>query len=800
MKGSIKDRIVKAIAVGMGIVLLLVFSVFLAYRFTAIQSLPTTKGTLSVQGISEPVEIIRDDFGIPHIFASNEADLYFAWGYAMAQDRLWQMDFFRRLGQGRLSEVFGNDFVSADRYFRTLTAGSPQKTFSDAMHANVRAFADGINAYMQKPGRGLPVEFKLMRYKPEKWHWYDTMAIFKVIAWQLSFGWKVDLAAAKIHQKIGSQKFREAFASPGRKSVHEPTPAGGIAGSLLSDINRMRQRIESMTGAGPISASNNWVVSGRKTVSGKPLLANDTHMGLSNPSLWWEVHLVCPGLDVSGFAIPGMPVIPVGHNRRVSWGITTVMADDVDFFIEKINPANSGQYRYKDSWEDFRIITETIRIKGNPPETLEIRVGRNGPVIETAGSKDKTRVITSRWVFNERPHPGLAAYLLIRAGNLDEVIAALRHWEIPGQNFVFADIDGNIGFWSCAAIPLRKHGDGLLPVPGWTGQYDWQGYLSFGERPHTINPAEGFVATANHDINRSSDSSYIPGYYASEDRVRRINQMLAEKSLIKIEDFRRMHRDIFSPMAEDIVPTLVRVMNQELSGEKNRRITELLSSWDFRMGADSPAAAIFEMIYIKLLKNIFADEMGDKLYNEYLDMVVFAPQALRSIFQNGFSAWVDNISTPAEENLNEIILQSVQDAVIELHRLLGPAVNRWRWDRLHRLTFRHVMGRRPFLDRLFNLGPYPEGGSALTVNKLQYDYRAPFDVTDGVSQRMIADLSDLSRSLHVLPTGQSGLLESPHYKDQISLYRKGQYHPVWTDPQQLKQHTKARLKLLPKAD
>lgn len=795
-----KKWLIRGGLTGVTVALLLAGTLFCAYRLTVVKSLPLTSGTVYLQGISEPVKIIRDNLGIPHIYAGTEPDLYFAMGYAMTQDRLWQMEFYRRLGQGRLAEVFGADYVDIDRFFRTLTAGSPRKRFPDALQINAEAFAKGINAYLQKPGRVLPLEFRLMRYQPERWQKDDYLAIFKLMAWQLSFGWKVDVMAATIFEKVGAGKFQAAF--PDAKAV--PFQASDRVldsyAEPLAGIDHLRRRIEQLTGLMPLPASNAWVVSGRKTVSGKPLLANDTHMGLTNPSMWWEVHLVCPGLDISGFAIPGMPAVAIGHNRHVAWGFTTVMVDDVDFYVEKLNPANDHQYQYKDGWEEFKIVTETIRIRGKSPETLQIRVGRNGPVIDTAGLKDPTRAVTARWAYNERPHPGLAAYLLTRAESIEAVIAALQHWEIPGQNFVFADTDGNIGYWCSAAIPLRKLGDGLLPMPGWTGQYEWQGYVPFRQRPHLINPASGYIANANNKITPSNEPYLISGYWAPGDRIDRIRQMLDSGSKLSIDDMRRMQQDVFCPLAEDIVPELVRVIRQQPASPQLGPIADLLSDWDRQMASASPAASVFEMTCNKLLENIFADEMGPELYARYLDMVVYAPRALRRIFKDGAFEWTDDVTTPEKESLEQIILISVQAAVKELTDLLGRETGQWRWDRLHRLTFTHVMGRRPYLDRIFNLGPFPVAGNHLTVNKLQYDYNAPFAVTDGVSQRMIVDLGNRSNALHVLPTGESGQLASPHYQDQVDLFRNGEYHPVWIQPEQLKEHTEASLKLVPKAD
>ncbi|MFB0521189.1 MAG: penicillin acylase family protein, partial [Desulfatiglandales bacterium] len=334
-----KWTLIVLLALG-GLILVVAGGGYLWFHQTLKRSLPQTSGEVVLSGLNEGVEIIRDTYGVPHIYAKNEPDLYFALGYAMAQDRFWQMEFHRRLGHGRLSEVFGKDFIKADRYFRVLTAAGLRKDVPNDLAFLPRAFANGVNAYLETHRERLPFEFKLLGYRPEPWDVDDYLAILKVVNWGLSSGWKVDLTAAEMLEKVGEQKLREAFPvwpDGGPLIVSEQSKVISILSEPTVKTLRLAKRLATISA---LAASNNWVVSGKKSVTGKPILANDTHLGLTNPSVWWEVHMVCPTMDVSGFAIPGMPGIAIGHNRHVTWGVTNVMVDDVDFYIEKINPEN----------------------------------------------------------------------------------------------------------------------------------------------------------------------------------------------------------------------------------------------------------------------------------------------------------------------------------------------------------------------------------------------------------------------------------------------------------------------------
>jgi penicillin G amidase len=762
------------------------------FRHAIAKSQPLISGEVQAGGLKDDVEIIRDTYGVPHIHAKNEQDLYFATGYAMAQDRLWQMDFTRRLGQGRLSEILGKDLVKLDRFFRMIGASGMNKSIPMDLAFLTRSFADGVNAYLEANQDRLPLEFKILGYSPERWAPDDYQAILKVINWALSLGWRVDLTAGKILDKVGNDKFKEAF-----PAWPETAPVI-IAGKGVTPIRQTDSFVEAMrladslTGSLAGTGSNNWVISGEKSVTGKPILANDPHLMLPNPSVWWEVHMVCPTIDVSGFALPGTGGVVIGHNRHMAWGVTSAMVDDVDFYVEKINPENQGQYWYKDRWEDIKVRMETIRVKGEDPVKAELFLTRHGPIVSDWKKGSKEKAISARWALSDCMQPIQAGYRLAKAENLKGVRDALQYWELPALNFIYADDAGNIGYSLCAAVPRRMKGDGLLPVPGWTGEYEWEGYVPFDQRPHAINPREGFIATANNKVTSDHYPHLISHYWEPDDRISRIRQLLNAKEKLSVDDFIRMHQDIYCSRAAELTPQMVKVLEKYFSDIEAKRAREILAKWDYRMDKDSIGACMFEVTLRKMIDNIFKDELGEELFNEYLKTGVFPSRALKAMVKKGGSLWFGN------KNLDEIIAISLKQMFSELRRAIGGDMNSWTWGKIHTLTFEHAFGKIKPLSWIFNLGAFPVGGNKFTVNVSHYDFQKPYAEVLGVSMRMIIDLSNFKNSMYVLPTGESGNMGSRHYKDQLNLYLDGNYHPDLTDCDEVEKIREAKIILRPK--
>ena len=445
----------------------------------------------------------------------------------------------------------------------------------------------------------------------------------------------------------------------------------------------------------------------------------------------------------------------------------------------------------------MRVIKETIRIKGKDPVKTEIFLTRHGPIVTDVEGKLDEKVISARWTFTERLQPARASYSLTKAKDILGVKEALRYWELPGQNFVFADVKGNIGYWCCAAIPIRLKGDGLLPVPGWTGEYEWKGYVPFDKRPHILNPEEGFIATANNKVAGEGYPYLISRYWEPSDRITRIQELLRSKERLSVEDFKRMQQDVYCPLASELTPEIIKILERRFTDEEALKAKNILSGWDLTMGKESPGASLFEVTYRKMIDNIFRDELGDILFERYLKTVTFPPRAIRMMVRNGSSPWFDNIHTPQKETMEDIIAISLGQALSELRDVLGSDMDKWTWGEIHTLTFEHVLGKKRPLNYIFNLGPFPVGGSLLTINKKRYPYERPYHSNHGVSMRMITDLSEIGTSLHVLPTGESGQLKSPHYDDQIELYLNGRYRQARIGRHEIDKHSLGRLVLRP---
>ena len=795
-KSKWKKWLLAAVAV-VGIAALLLATIAtLWYRRAVSTSLPQTSGTITVAGLEHPLQIRRDRFGVPHIIAAGESDLYFGMGYAMAQDRLWQMDFMRRLGSGRLAEILGPELLPADRFFRTISAGTNLQPPGDPFAFALKDFTRGINAYLRSL-QSLPMEFRLLGYHPEPWSEVDHIAILRVMNWSLSLGWKVDLTAARMLEKVGEEKLKEAFPAYPASAPLTITKHSRLPESVIEPVAEQINIVSALVHSWGTAASNNWVISGERSASGKPVLANDTHLELTNPGAWWEVHLICPTLQAAGFAIPGLPGLAVGRNRHTAWGITTVMADDVDFYIERIDPTNRQRYWDQDRWQPMQSVKETIRVKGQQPVALDIRLTRRGPLFSDLDSTAADQTLSVRWTGREVAQTVAAIHRIAQAQTTTDIVAALRQWHMPGQNFVFADTGGNIGYWCCATIPIRKQPFGLLPVPGWQDDFAWDGWIPFEQRPHRLNPEKGFVATANNRLVGPEYPYHIGRYWEPQDRIARIHQLLDTEQKLSAEDFKRMQTDITCLLAAELTPLLIAAFDGDGWGEGDRRAGVLLENWDFQMKADSPAACLFEVTYHKLLRAIFEDELGPELFEDYMRTVVFPPRALRRILRAGRSAWTDDSRTPQLESLADIIRKSLREALDQLRGEFGEDPSAWRWGRKHTLTFDHVLGRKKPLDRLFNIGSFPVGGNHLTVSMSLYRYADPFAAYHGASQRMIVDLANPQTAWHVLPTGQSGLLGSPHNDDQIELYLSGRYRESRLRRAEVERHTKDKLVLLP---
>ncbi len=759
---------------------------------------PKIDGTLEVEGLVAAVKVIRDEWAVPHIYAENEHDLFFAQGYVHAQDRLWQMEFNRRIGSGTLSEAVGESGLEADRFMRTLglrrAAEKDWDLADDEVRALLQAYADGVNVYIETHQKRLPLEFMILGVKPEPWTPLDSLTWGKVMSYNLGSNFRNELHRASLIASLGIDAAQELLPPyPDGAPVIVPPEAGDYAWLRNVRLDRLAALRPVLGDASLEWGSNSWVVHGSRTDTGMPLLANDMHLGLNMPSIWYENGLHGGRIDSVGYSFPGAPLVIAGHNSRIAWGFTNLNPDVQDLYIEKLDdPDDPAQYEYLGEWQDLEIVRETIEIKGQDPEQLDVLTTRHGPIMnDVISSLEGAEPMALQWTALDGTHLFRAVQLINLAENWDDFREALSYWGAPSQNAIYADVDGNIGYQSPGNIPIRASGhQGLVPVPGWTGEYEWQGFIPFDELPNAYNPPAGFIATANNKV-VSEDYPYHLAYeWAAPYRAQRITDLLAANDSISLEDIQEIHSQTYSLPAEALRPYLLALSPED---DVQRRALTEVESWDLQLEADRSGAAIYEVWYWYLVANTLGDELGDDIFNSVPLMIDLMSQA--------DSPWFDDTATTDQlESRDQIAQRSLADAVTWLSDNYGDDPGNWEWGKLHTMVFVHQpLGQSGIglVERLFNTRSIPARGDSFTVNAAGFSFDEPFAVTHGSSQRLIADLGDWTNSLSILTTGQSGHLFNRHREDMISLWQGVEYHPVFFDQETSTANAEAVLTLTP---
>lgn len=754
---------------------------YLKYR-----SLPDYQQITDVRGLTSEVLVYRDSNAIPSIIAQNEADLYRVTGYVMAQDRLWQMDLLRRATSGRLAEIFGDDLIETDLLMRALRI--PEKSqlvlskSDPEIVAALEAFADGVNQFIESHKSKLPFEFFVLGYKPEAWKPEHSLNLIGYISWDLNASWRNEITLYRLIEKLGREKCATLIPDiAAQKTFVHPSFAPDslsqrISLSMLSASDKLQD-----LNLGVFEASNNWAVAPSKTKNGKALLCNDMHLGLFAPGIWYQLHQTIPGkLNVTGVALPGSPVIVSGHNDRIAWGMTNVMLDDIDFYLESVNPADSNQYKLDGEWRNMKLKNEVIVSKSGKKVEQTLRFTHRGPVIsQLKGFTDKT--ISMHWLGNEFSNEMRTIYLLNRAANWIDFREAVKTFISISQNIAYADVDGNIGLQTSAGIPIRKEGY-IFIQPGDTSEYDWTGLVPFEELPFTYNPPEGFVASANSKTVPDNYPYYISYWYEQSYRTDRIRELLAAGNH-DVASMIRIQTDQVSKMAQKYREPLLQVLSniKTPKTENALKAEQVLNNWDGSYGIESSGACIFDLFFYNFVKNMVSDEMGSELFDQWSKDKISVRNLFENVWNNKSTVWCDIITTPGTtESFNEIVQMSFDETVETLMLRLGPSTENWKWGQLHTLQLKHPLAKVALLDKVFGLSTkkYLCNGSFHTVAPYAYSTASmPFEVTHGASHRHVYEVGNWDASQTIIPTGQSGIPSSNYYCNQTDDYVNFKYHP-----------------------
>lgn len=778
----------RSLWIGLGALLFLLISAFIFVNLFIEKSLPQLKGEVIVSGMTNAVEVTRDKNGVSHITAQSEKDLYIAQGYVQAQDRLFQMDLSRRQASGMLSEVVGAATIDKDKFFRTLglrrAAEASYPEYDQSSRDAMQWFADGVNAFMKeaKAEGTLPLEFKLLKYEPAEWTPIDSLTIGKYMAFDLGGHWS-------------GQAFRYwALGTFSKEKAYDLFPSyPKDAPEILSAYEEVDMNLEKSFASAVIppefNGSNNWVVSGEKSESGKPLLADDPHLSLATPSIWYQMHLQSDSMNVSGVVFAGVPGIILGHNDHIAWGVTNTGPDVQDLYIEKRNPVNPHQFLYNNKWEDAKVFKEPIAVKDEKTLDYEVIETRHGPIMsEFAFDKKQNTALSMKWTALMPSTEFQAVLSMNKAKDWNEFEQALEDFHVPTQNFVFAGADGTIAYKANGKIPIRKKGDGMIPVPGWTDEYEWEGFIPYDKLPRSVNPEEGFVATANNKVIDDSYPYHLSHHWAQPYRYMRIKEVLEKEDKFTLNDMKKLQMDQRNLYAEEFLPFILERIRAGDLNKAEKASVNLLSKWNMADDKDLAAPLLFHLLMKEIQLTLFKDAVPKEMDDLFEGKQGIVDELLRRAFNGDESEWFSD-----KGGLDQVLLTSFENVVASLKEEYGDNPEAWKWGDYHQLYFGHPLSNAsPVLKWLFNHEkPVPVGGSQITVGAANYNEEGIVD--HGASWRFVIDAADLAKGHHIVGPGQSGHVRSIWYQDQLQDWVNGTYHVTDIQPE----HAGEKLTLLP---
>ncbi len=793
---------------------------FIFYRLLA-ASLPLYEGTLKAEGLKDNVEIYRDSLAVAYIFANNEEDAAFAMGYLHAQERMFMMDLIRRAGEGRLSEVLGIEALPFDMMFRTVGIERTAEMILQKMNPEARrlleAYSKGVNLYIKQAVNNYTFEFDVLGYQPEEWTPVHSIIVVRMMAWELNISWWTDLMFTDLVQKLGKDKVEDIFPEYSENGAtiipDEIEKFAQINTSLIQTDRLFREFIGS---TGTHIGSNNWVVNAQKSVSGSPVIANDPHLAFSAPGKWYAVVINSPEWNVAGVSLPGAPGIVIGKNENISWVLTNIMLDDCDFYLEKLDSSET-KYLLDGEWKDLNIIEDTIFVKDAKPVPVTIKSTHRGPIISEIypynfvyNEEHKGYPPMSiRWLGNEFSDETYALLKINKAKNWQEFKEGVQLFNVPGQNFVYADKEGNIGYLFGGALPIRSTNNISFVFDGTTSENDWKGFVDRNKLPALFNPPQNYIASANNKTVKEF-KYHISNLWEPSSRIDRITELIKSKEKHSPDDFKKYQMDFVSLYAKKIVKYILNAFNDVKITDENLKLSlELLKEWNYEIDKYSQAPAIYLTTFKYLMKNIYEDEMGSDLFNQFVFMANVPYRSILKVLNNPSSAWWDDVNTEARENRDEIIRKSVADALTFLESKFGKEVKEWQWGKLHKVVFKHPFsGNVSLLDKFINIGPYEIGGDGTTLFNTEYPFsesiekypvfrHEEFENDLGPSMRFIYDFANPDEFYLILTTGQSGNVISDHYDDMTLMWLEGKYMKISTDENKIKNPANKLLILSP---
>ena len=820
--------------------LILIISVFLFLKHIANVSLPDKYEEYKTDQISSLVKVYRNTYGIPHITAKNEKDLFFSIGYTHAQDRLWQMDYLRRLGKGRLSEIFGNTSLSVDIFMRTIeiekTAHEIKNNINKSTLELLNSYSNGINYFITQNKKKLPYEFCVLDYTPDNWSPIDCIIIQRVIALELSTSFWADITNGAIAEKLGPLRTLELLPSyPAQAScvLDSSYPAlidkkkQQILNTQADSLNRIvynsknkeleylnlliqtGQSLNTVRNCLGINAnskgSNIWAIKKVRKTTSPAILANDSHMPLGLPSQWYQLHVTCPTINAIGLTIPGIPFIFSGRNNNISWGFSNINLDDCDFYIEKIDADTNYYINQIGGRIRFNYIKDTVKIKNSENYTYYRKYSQRSAVLNEFNNVEnqykiiddkkeypnnnfnKKYCITFNWLGNKTSNEFDALYKLIKTKNWLQFREAINSWGIASVNFVYADKSGNIGLSATGLIPIRdKECKPQIPNPGWLPGYSWIGYKKLNDFPILYNPLKHFVSAANNKLWRY-ETNYISSYWEPSSRIQRIDNLLNLYDEYNSRDAQIMQLDIYSTYAKELLNhtiPIIQLYPDKLS-ELDRQALRRIKKWDYLMSQHTASPMIFSQFLLRLVKNTFEDELGENLYNQFISLSNIPSRRIVELVADTISSsWFDNVKTQSYEDKEYIIQKSFKEAIEDLKNMYSSEdINLWKYGSNNKIKLEHILSFNNLIRTAINLEPFESGGSNTTINTMEWNFSKPYRIVSGPSMRIIADMGDTVVYTSIAG-GISGDPFSDNYSNQVQLWLNGGYieMPVSKEP------------------